>query len=179
MCWFLLRAVPQTALPALLAAVLGFYMPLQAVAGSSPAKLTQGTSAPQFSRPDLQGKKIDLHALRGKVVLLDFWASWCTPCIVEIPHLIDLQKRYGKRGLQVIGVSMDDSVEPVKAVTGRFAFNYPVLLGDAKFGNLYGGVLGLPVQFLIAPNGKILRIWVGELSPVVLEKTLKSTLGKN
>ncbi len=179
MCRLPFRNLLQKAVPGLLAAVMFSCIPVLAAAVPAPVKLAPGAAAPQFSRPDLQGRKIDLHGLRGKVVLLDFWASWCTPCIVEIPHLIDLQRRYGLRGLQVIGVSMDDSAAPVKAVTQRFAFNYPVILGDAKFGNLYGGVLGLPVQFLITPDGKILHIWTGEVSPAVLERVLKSALGQS
>jgi cytochrome c biogenesis protein CcmG/thiol:disulfide interchange protein DsbE len=140
--------------------------------------LVPGATAPEFNRPDIAGKPVDLKALRGKFVLLDFWASWCAPCVVEIPHLIELQKRYGSRGLQVVGISLDESITPVKAMARRFAFNYPVALGDAKLGEAYGGILGLPVQFLVAPDGKILHIWKGELSPAVLETTLKAALEK-
>jgi peroxiredoxin len=158
--------------------VQGLCLPLHAAGAPAPAKLSPGSLAPQFSRLDLAGKRVDLHALRGKVVLIDFWASWCAPCIVEIPHLIDLQKRYASRGLEVVGVSLDDSVAPLKTITRRFAFNYPVLLGDAKFGNLYGGILGLPVQFLVGRDGKILRIWTGEVAPAVLEKALKAAMSQ-
>jgi thiol-disulfide isomerase/thioredoxin len=154
-------------------------LPLEASPVPAPAKLSPGSIAPQFSRLDLAGKPVDLQALRGKVVLIDFWASWCAPCIIEIPHLIDFQKRYAPRGFEVIGVSLDDSAAPVKTVTRRFAFNYPVLIGDAKFGNLYGGILGLPVQFLVGRDGKILHIWTGEVAPAALEKALQSALGQS
>jgi thiol-disulfide isomerase/thioredoxin len=73
----------------------------------SPVKLKVGDLAPQFSRTDLQGRPFDLR--RGKIILVDFWASWCPPCIIAIPHLGQLQKKYGARGFQVVGVSMDDS----------------------------------------------------------------------
>lgn len=142
-------------------------------------RLEAGMQAPEFSRTDLSGAPVALSALRGKVVLLDFWASWCAPCIVEIPHLIDLQARYGKMGLRVIGVSMDDSPAPVRALMQRFAFNYPLILGDAKFGRSYGGVLGLPLRFLIARDGKILSVWRGDVSPAAIEKALKAALRHN
>jgi cytochrome c biogenesis protein CcmG, thiol:disulfide interchange protein DsbE len=163
-------------LPGALAAVSSLCLLSHALGVSAPVKLSPGSSAPQFSRLDLAGNRVDLHALRGKVVLVDFWASWCAPCILEIPHLIDLQKRYAPQGLQVIGISMDDSSAPVATVTRRFAFNYPVLLGDAKFGNLYGGILGLPVQFLVGRDGKILHIWTGEVAPALLDKELQSAM---
>ena len=153
-------------------------LPLEAARVPAAGQALPGLLAPQFSRLDLAGERVDLHDLRGKVVLIDFWASWCAPCIIEIPHLIDFEKRYAPRGFEVIGVSLDDSAAPVKTVTRRFAFNYPVLLGDAKFGNLYGGILGLPVQFLVGRDGKILHIWTGEVTPAVLEKALQAALGQ-
>ncbi|MGB7133616.1 MAG: TlpA disulfide reductase family protein, partial [Candidatus Sulfotelmatobacter sp.] len=109
--------------------------------------------APDFSLPDLTGKKIDLSSYRGKVVLLDFWATWCDPCREEIPDFIDLQKKYGSQGLQIIGVSMDDAPGPVRDFDRRFKMNYPVVMGNAKTGELYGGVLGLPITFLIERDG--------------------------
>ena len=132
--------------------------------------------APSFARTGLNGRRVDLATFRNRVVLLDFWATWCAPCISETPRLITLQKRYGMR-LQVIGVAMDDSAAPVKAFARRFAFNYPIVLGDAKFGELYGGVYGLPRRFLIGPNGKITAILEGELRPGALERSVQIILG--
>jgi thiol-disulfide isomerase/thioredoxin len=147
-----------------------------AVPLSAPVKLVAGGAAPQFVRQDVQGHRVDLNAFHGKLVLLDFWASWCAPCIVEIPHLIDLQRRYGLQKFQVIGISMDDSPAALREAMNHFAFNYPVVLGDATFGMLYGGVFGLPKRFLIGPDGKILEIWNGELAPSVLERSLTVAL---
>lgn len=144
--------------------------------GAAPVKLVPGSPVPQLSRADINGKKLDLAALRGKLVLIDFWASWCPPCMVAIPHLIATQKTYGARGLQVVGISMDDSVAPVKDVARRFAFNYPVLLGDAKLGTRFGGVLGLPVQILVGRDGKIIRIWTGEIPPEQVTKAIQDAL---
>jgi peroxiredoxin len=141
-------------------------------------KLKVGDLAPQFARNDLQGHPFDLKAQRGKIVLIDFWASWCPPCIVEIPHLDQLQKQYGGRGFQVVGVSMDDSADATKETMQKIPFNYPVVPGDAKFGNLYGGVLGLPLQYLVGADGKILAIWSGEVAPATLDNEIAAALKK-
>jgi len=123
---------------------------------AAPVAVMAGSRAPDFSRADFGGKTVTLSAYRGKVVLLDFWASWCAPCLEEMPDLIGLQKQNGGK-LQVIGVSMDDGPDAAKSITKHFSFNYPLLMGDAKFGNLYGGVLGLPEIFLIGRDGKVLK----------------------
>jgi len=142
----------------------------------SPVKLRPGDLAPQFSRSDLQGRPFDLR--RGKVVLIDFWASWCAPCILAIPHLSQLQEKYRARGFQVVGLSMADSADTTRETMQKIRFNYPVLLGDAKLGNLYGGVLGLPLQILVGADGKILAIRSGEFPPNALDKEIAAALKK-
>lgn len=142
----------------------------------TPIKLKVGDLAPQFSRTDLQGRPFDLA--RGKVVLIDFWASWCAPCIVAIPHLNQLQKKHGARGFQVVGVSMDDSTDITRETMQKIRFDYPVILGDAKLGNLYGGVLGLPLQILVGGDGKILAIRSGEFPPTALDKEIAAALNR-
>jgi cytochrome c biogenesis protein CcmG/thiol:disulfide interchange protein DsbE len=144
----------------------------------TPVKLKPGDVAPQFVRSDLQGHSFDLKAQRGKIVLIDFWASWCPPCIIAIPHLSQLQKKYGARGFQVVGVSMDDSANTTKKTMQEIRFNYPVVLGDAKLGILYGGVLGLPLQFLIGADGKILAIRSGAFAPTALDNEIAAALKK-
>jgi len=132
--------------------------------------------APDFTLPQLEGPPLTLSSYRGKVVLLDFWATWCDPCREETPHLVDLQQRYGDRGLQIIGVSMDDGPEPVRAFYQQFHINYPVVLGNAKTGELYGGVLGLPIAFLIDRDGRIYAKHIGATDVGVFEKEVKSLL---
>ena len=114
-----------------------------------------GHSAPNFSRADLSHRKLVLRSYRGKVVLLNFWATWCEPCLTEMPTFVGWQKQYGARNFQVIGISMDDAAPEVTATVSRLKLNYPVLMGDEYLGADYGGVLGLPVTFLIDRDGKI------------------------
>ena len=164
-------------MPRVLAAAFALLLALTADASAMPpVKIKPGDMAPQFVRGDLQGHPFDLKARRGKVVLIDFWASWCAPCILAIPHLSQMQKKYGARGLQVVGVSMDDSVNTTRETMQKIAFNYPVIMGDAKLGNLYGGVLGLPLQFLVGADGKILAMRSGEFPPNALDKEIAAAL---
>ena len=122
--------------------------------------------------PQLNGVPLRLSDYRGKVVLVDFWATWCDPCRDEIPHFVDLQEKYGAQGLQIIGVSMDDEPEPVRDFCRRFRMNYPVVMGNASIGELYGGVLGLPIAFLVERDGRIYARHVGATDFSVFEKEI-------
>jgi thiol-disulfide isomerase/thioredoxin len=132
--------------------------------------------APDFSLSDLSGQKVSLADYRGKVVLLDFWATWCGPCRIEIPGFVELQNRYRDQGFVVIGVSMDDGPDPVKEFYKQFKMNYPVVLGDDKLGEEYGGILGLPTSMLIGRDGRIYAKHVGAASPAVFEDEIKALL---
>jgi peroxiredoxin len=132
--------------------------------------------APDFTLPQLEGKELRLASYRGKVVLLDFWASWCDPCREETPHLIELQNKYADRGLQIIGVSMDDSPDPARTFYQQFHMNYPVVMGNAKTGELYGGVLGLPIAFVINSDGRIYAKHIGATDPAIFEKEVVALL---
>ena len=132
--------------------------------------------APEFVRSDLGSKKIDLRQFRGRVVLLNFWATWCAPCLSEMPVFAAWQQQYGSQGLQVIGISMDDDSTPVRSLVAKLKLNYPVAMGDARLGERYGGVLGLPLTYLIDRNGVVRARFQGETDVKTIEKQLRMTL---
>ncbi len=134
--------------------------------------------APEFVRNDLAGNSVDLEDFRGKVVLLNFWATWCAPCQLEMPTFAAWQRQYGPQGLQIIGVSMDDDSVPVSGLAAKLKLNYPVLMGDANLGRQYGGVLGLPLTYLIDRNGIVRGRSQGEIDLKTMEKRLQTILAR-
>jgi len=140
-------------------------------------KLKPGMAAPPFTRAGLDGRSVDLSRYKGMVVLIDFWASWCAPCLIAIPHFRAWQARWGGRCFQVIGISMDDAAADAKAAAARLKVNYPVVMGDAKLAERYGGILGLPVEMLVGRDGRIIDIWQGEIPPETIEKAVRVALG--
>jgi len=128
--------------------------------------------------PQLDGTPLRLSSYRGKVVLLDFWATWCVPCREETPHFVDLQKEYADRGLQIIGVSMDDTSEPVRDFSQQFHVNYPVVMGNAATGEAYGGVLGLPIAFLLDRDGRIVAKHMGPTKAEIFDREIAGLLPK-
>lgn len=132
--------------------------------------------APEFSLTDLSGQKVDLATYRGNVVLLNFWATWCTPCRAEIPRFVDLQNRYRQQGLQIIGISLDDQADPVRVFYEQVKMNYPVAIGDANLAERYGGILGLPVSFLIDCDGRVSVKHTGQTDILLIEQEIKLLL---
>jgi len=132
--------------------------------------------APEFSLPDLNGGLVQLSSFRGKVVLLDFWATWCDPCRDEVPHFSELQEKYRAQGLQIIGISMDDGPEPVRKFSREYKMTYPAVMGNAKLGEAYGGILGLPIAFLIDRHGRIYAKHIGATDVSVFEKEILNLL---
>jgi cytochrome c biogenesis protein CcmG, thiol:disulfide interchange protein DsbE len=132
--------------------------------------------APLFVRTDLDAHRLSLRAYRGKVVLLNFWATWCAPCLEELPRFAAWQTRYGPGGLQVIAVSMDDTEEPVRELVDRLHLKIPVVMGDARLGTRFGGVLGLPITFLIDRRGVVVARLEGASDLEELEQRIHSLL---
>jgi peroxiredoxin len=154
---------------------------LYALSRHAPAKPKQGQSgslAPDFTVTDLDGRKLNLSDFRGKVVLLDFWATWCTPCRSEIPHFVEMQNKYGPRDFQVIGISMDDDAKPVREFYQQYKLNYPVALGDDKLAERFGGVLGLPVNFIIDREGRVHARHLGATDVSVFDNEVSELLAK-
>ena len=117
--------------------------------------------APDFTLPSVDGKTITLSQLRGKVVLLDFWATWCAPCRLAIPHLNDLYKAYRERGLEIIGVSLDTgSQERVRRFAVNMGIKYTIIMADDEVVKNYG-ISPIPTTYLIDRNGHLCNKWVG------------------
>ncbi len=135
---------------------------------------------------DLQDRDITLAQFRGQVVLVNFWATWCEPCQVEIPWMIALQKKYGPRGFTILGLSMDEdgkkAVEPFLEqkrfdVAGqKEAMNYPILLGNDSIGAKFGGILGLPTSMLFTRDGRKIKTITGVIDRDDLSKTIEGQL---
>lgn len=132
--------------------------------------------ASNFTLTTLDGKGLHLSDYSGKVVLLDFWATWCVPCQTEVPRFVSFQNRFEKHGFQVIGISMDDTPDPVRKFYAKYKMNYPVALGNEKVANDYGGVLGLPLTYLVARDGTIVGQYDGSADLDEMEKEIKRVL---
>ena len=145
-----------------------------------------GTPAPEVTFKDLDGKDAALSQYIGKVVLVNFWATWCDPCFIEIPWLIEMQQKYEAKGFTVLGVSMDEegksAVAPFLAkerfnVNGqKLPMNYPIVIGNDAAADKFGGLLGYPTSFLISRDGKIVKKVQGLISYEELTKAIESQL---
>ena len=146
--------------------------------GSLATSNVKGRSAPDFELASIDGKKIKLSDYKGKAVVLNFWATWCGPCKIEIPWFVELQKQYGSQGLEIVGVAMDEN--PTAEKIGKFAnqegINYTVLLGNDPVADLYGGAEVLPTTFYIGRDGKIVARAFGLISHKEIEQNIQSAL---
>lgn len=138
-----------------------------------------GQAAPDFTLESLDGKTVHLSDFRGKAVLLNFWATWCQPCKIEMPWFAELQKQYGPQGLQVIGIAMDDaSPKEIGEFAHDLGVNYPILVGKEEVGNAYGGVQFLPATFYIGRDGKVVDKVFGLKGRHEIEDSIKKALAQ-
>lgn len=143
-------------------------------------------NAPDVTFKDLQGNDVTLASLKGKVVVVNFWATWCEPCRFEIPEMIGFQQKYASKGFTMLGVAMDDEgksvVQPFVEKTqfdvdGKpTAMNYPIVLGNDDIASKFGGLIGLPITIVITPEGKIYKRFIGQIIAPELEKEIQKLL---
>ena len=175
------RNLPVLAIVAVAVAAMLWYGVHRAPSKTGPAGevgAATGQFAPDFKLQDVRtGQGVELSEFKGKAILLNFWATWCAPCKLEIPWFVDLQKHYGAQGLQVVGIAMDDAgAVTIAKFANEMNVNYPVLQGTEKVANLYGGVDGLPVTFYIARDGRVVKQVVGVRSRSDVEDIVQSVL---
>jgi peroxiredoxin len=173
---------PRVALAALTALLFGcFFQGCSSVPRSVRAASVKADKdrkqAPDFALKDADGKLVHLTDYRGKVVLLDFWATWCGPCKIEIPWFMEMQRKNKDQGFEVLGVAMDDEGwETVKPFVTDLGVNYRILMGNDMTAQLYGGVDALPTTFLIDRTGKIAAVHVGLASKKDFEDGIQELL---
>ena len=142
-----------------------------------PAAQKGTTLAPDFTLPTSDGKTLKLSDLKGKVVIVDFWATWCPPCRKGIPDLIDLKKKYGSKGFEIVGVSLDtDTKGDVVPFIKDKGMNYPVVYGNSIVAQDYGGVRAIPTSFIIDKKGKIVASYEGLTPKSTYENHIKKLL---
>jgi thiol-disulfide isomerase/thioredoxin len=131
-----------------------------------------------FTIKDMNDKPVKLSAYKGKVVLLDFWATWCGPCKIEIPNFVALQEQYGSQGLVVLGFSVDDTPDKLKPFANEFKMNYPVLVGLGRddVQDAFGPIWGIPTTLLISRDGRICRKNTGIQGKAKYERDIKALL---
>lgn len=165
---------------ALLACLAAFAVPLLPLVSRAQLPIIRFVRdpdpAPDFKAKDLDGKEITLAAYKGKVILLNFWASWCGPCRAEIPGLIDLQNKYKDR-VQIIGLVVDDDDEnEVRNVVKSESINYPVAFATSQVRTDYGGIPALPTLFVVNPEGRVVQKHVGLYDPELYETEVRALL---
>jgi thiol-disulfide isomerase/thioredoxin len=155
-------------------------------AAMRPAAMKAGEPAPDISVKALDDESVTLADYKGKVVLVNFWATWCDPCREEIPWLIEMQDRYGPKGFTVLGIAMDEEGKPVVApfvakerydVQGqKLPMNYPILIGNEGVAEKFGGLLGYPTSILISKDGKQLKKITGIINEEEISKLVEGAL---
>lgn len=173
--WLTVLALACVATGIWLAWPLLMHKAAQAIIAAQQIGVSKG--APDFTLKDTNGKRVSLSDFKGKVVVLNFWATWCGPCKTEIPWFIDFQKEWEARGFTVLGVSMDeDGWKVINPYVAEKKINYPVLLADENVNKAYGGIDALPTTFILGRDGKVAFLHAGLAQRTEYEKEIKSLL---
>ena len=156
-------------------------------AGLTPSPLV-GKQAPDFTLEDLSGRKVSLESFKGKPLLINFWATWCGPCKIETPWLVDLRNQYAAKGFEILAVSEDDldpgdkqklkeETQQISSFAQQMHMDYPVLLGGDALSQPYGGLDSLPTSFFVDRSGKVVAAQVGLTSKDEIEGNIRKALG--
>ena len=150
---------------------------LFAVFGTVSSFAQSRDKAPNFSLKTGDGKVVELAKLKGRVVVLNFWATWCGPCRKEIPGFLEAYEKYRSKGLEIVGISLDQSGwDVVKPFVEKARITYPVVVGDGKLANAYGGIQAIPTTVIVDREGNIASRHVGYFTPVAFERLIKEML---
>ena len=132
--------------------------------------------APDFTLKDMEGNDVSLSDYKGQVVLLNFWATWCGPCKIEMPWFVEFQRQYKDKGFTVLAISLDDDIDPVAPFVEKYGLNFPVVWGDNDTADKFGGVAALPTTLIIDREGKIVDSHTGLVSKSVYAEQIESLL---
>jgi peroxiredoxin len=144
--------------------------------GAPSCKASHGAAKLNFKLKDMNGATVNLADYKGKVVLLNFWATWCGPCKVEIPEFVRAYEAHKDQGFVVLGVSIDDTPEQLQAFAKQYKVTYPMLLNQESIEEAYGPIYGVPVSIFIGRDGLICRRQMGEVKKEMLDRELKALL---
>jgi peroxiredoxin len=138
----------------------------------------RGKNAPPFTLKTQDGRKVSLADYKGKAVLVNFWATWCVPCKLEMPWFVDLEKQYAAQGFEILGVNEDDEKDhgQIEKFTKKIGVNYPILLGNDTISKAYGGIEVLPTSFYVGRDGKVVEEAAGLISRDEIEANIKKAM---